>query len=340
MDKNDYSYECEFCEKNFSTKGNLLRHQKTSKYCANIKGEFIESRFFCQICGKSFPLKYTKDEHQIICSKNNTKYTLLLEEHEKLKSEFETFKKFFNQELKSQAEAYESQIRKIKKNHAKELEFQKFDHESEIQKYYFKTIAFLETHDTMKEELERLKIENKDLIYKQGVLSCPNSKTTKISNVIDGPYSKILANVRTEQVEPYNEDVMTETIKKKYDKKIFSAGKGCVISFIIGLLTITKDTFIYRMYARSDSSRAASTHYLYSKNPIMWKRDDKHDVIHHILNVMGTKTTTDYLITKNKNDEYEHNANFLELNDLFYALGSTSINMRQKLFNEILKNID
>ena len=37
------SFVCKYCEKEFTLQGNLLKHQKTTKYCIKIQKEKCES---------------------------------------------------------------------------------------------------------------------------------------------------------------------------------------------------------------------------------------------------------------------------------------------------------
>ena len=59
---------CEFCQKDFSTKGTLLSHQKTAKYCLEIQGKNVgnNSNFKCEYCDKTFTLKHNLNDHFII----------------------------------------------------------------------------------------------------------------------------------------------------------------------------------------------------------------------------------------------------------------------------------
>ena len=58
---------CEFCSKDFTTKSNLLYHQKTTKYCLEMQGKEIKENFYCQNCDKSFLSKYNLNRHVQAC---------------------------------------------------------------------------------------------------------------------------------------------------------------------------------------------------------------------------------------------------------------------------------
>jgi len=86
------SIECEFCNKEFSTKGNLIKHQKSTKYCIKIQKERGISvdephKYNCKFCNKNFYEKSNYTKHEIICSeKPNKEKEELYAEIEKLKS--------------------------------------------------------------------------------------------------------------------------------------------------------------------------------------------------------------------------------------------------------------
>jgi hypothetical protein len=60
---------CEFCKKEFTTKSNLLSHQRTTKYCLEIQGKNIENfkDFKCKYCDKNFTTTQNLNEHYNSC---------------------------------------------------------------------------------------------------------------------------------------------------------------------------------------------------------------------------------------------------------------------------------
>jgi len=65
--------DCQFCKKQFSTKGNLLNHQRTAKYCLQIQEENKPQEFICMGCNKTLCTKYRLQQHQKICGKYTEK---------------------------------------------------------------------------------------------------------------------------------------------------------------------------------------------------------------------------------------------------------------------------
>jgi len=58
--------ECEFCQKEFTTKSNLNRHQRQAKYCLKLQGVNGEE-FICS-CGKHFAWSTNLKRHQEVCT--------------------------------------------------------------------------------------------------------------------------------------------------------------------------------------------------------------------------------------------------------------------------------
>lgn len=58
--------DCEFCKKTFSSKSNLLYHQKSVKYCLEIQGK--DNKIMeCEYCSKNFTMKHVLNEHYYSC---------------------------------------------------------------------------------------------------------------------------------------------------------------------------------------------------------------------------------------------------------------------------------
>ena len=64
--------ECEFCKKTFSSKSNLVSHQKSTKYCLELQGK-TNNDFVCQHCSRTFTLYKTLSEHINVCKKKQIK---------------------------------------------------------------------------------------------------------------------------------------------------------------------------------------------------------------------------------------------------------------------------
>ena len=109
---------CEFCKKDFSTKGVLLSHQKTAKYCLEIQGINIKNNcnFKCDYCDKTFTLKHNLNDHNSICKQKKIKET----EDNKIK-EYDVEIKKIKDEHKKEINDRDNQIKKIKVEYKKEI---------------------------------------------------------------------------------------------------------------------------------------------------------------------------------------------------------------------------
>ena len=60
--------DCQYCEKHFSTKSNLLKHQQTVKSCIKLQ-QGSKSEFICTGCSKTLCSKFRLQTHYQICEK-------------------------------------------------------------------------------------------------------------------------------------------------------------------------------------------------------------------------------------------------------------------------------
>jgi hypothetical protein len=75
---------CEFCDKNFTSKASLSKHQKTTKYCLQKQG-IKNEEYKCVYCSKILATQLRLNTHINICKlkdKKSNKYICLYEEKE------------------------------------------------------------------------------------------------------------------------------------------------------------------------------------------------------------------------------------------------------------------
>ena len=65
------SFNCKYCETEFTNKYNLQKHLKTAKYCLKLRGEVVLN-FKCNDCNKSFSRKHHLVDHMKICQKKDS----------------------------------------------------------------------------------------------------------------------------------------------------------------------------------------------------------------------------------------------------------------------------
>lgn len=92
--------ECVHCKKIYSSKPNLVNHQKTARFCLKIQGKEIEEKFKCELCNDVFNNNKYYVQHCKICSSSPIALNLLnkikmledgtriMEEEHNLKVEF------------------------------------------------------------------------------------------------------------------------------------------------------------------------------------------------------------------------------------------------------------
>jgi hypothetical protein len=67
------SNTCKFCKKSFTSLGNMVKHQKTTKYCIKIQKKFSKEEqiervlFSCKYCNKAFTSKFHLNNHLELC---------------------------------------------------------------------------------------------------------------------------------------------------------------------------------------------------------------------------------------------------------------------------------
>jgi len=94
--------DCEFCKKTFSSKSNLLYHQKSVKYCLEIQGK--DNKIMeCEYCTKNFTMKHVLNEHYYSCK-------------EKLKKDYGKEYENENKKLKEKLDEKETLIAKLKQD--------------------------------------------------------------------------------------------------------------------------------------------------------------------------------------------------------------------------------
>jgi superfamily II DNA or RNA helicase len=60
-------FNCEFCNKTFSTSYNLKNHKNTAKFCLQLQNKEIENSFICDFCNKGFTTKIHHSTHVSTC---------------------------------------------------------------------------------------------------------------------------------------------------------------------------------------------------------------------------------------------------------------------------------
>jgi hypothetical protein len=84
--------ECQYCKNIFSNSHNLKQHQKTAKYCINLRGKsvILEKKYQCNICNKEYTSNHRLTSHLnkcIVKKQEKDKYEDLIKNKDILISE-------------------------------------------------------------------------------------------------------------------------------------------------------------------------------------------------------------------------------------------------------------
>lgn len=93
---------CQYCNKEYSSKSNLIKHQTTTKKCLNIQKSMkvkISDNILCQYCERVFINKQAMIKHENICKTKKYEIQTLKADLEKCQIELEKYK-LENQKLK------------------------------------------------------------------------------------------------------------------------------------------------------------------------------------------------------------------------------------------------
>jgi hypothetical protein len=256
---------CEYCENGFSSKTNLLNHQKTSKYCLEIRG--VDSKTnICINCEKDFSTVYTLCKHQKTCDATQTNLRLIekikklekavaekdlaLEEKDAMISDYELILSDRNAVMAEQ----DSDIC----NRDVEIEALKL-------KYRRKFKKLKQAHAKLEIELEKERatvgVYKKNFGLTTPKLTSPQSRLdrVKVSKTFFGTTDGVLARLPTEYK--------------------FAAGLDGLIEFITPIIKEGK----FRCYTRTDPTRP---HY-HKFDGTSWIKDCNGLFIREILDVMA-----------------------------------------------------
>lgn len=120
------TFSCEFCKKDFKTKGILKSHQALAKYCLEIRGQKATT-FDCSFCLKSLTTDKILQEHLLVCKQ---KARIDKENDiEKMKKSIERLERANERQRKD----YEEKIEKTRKEYEEKIEKLRLEYENRIE---------------------------------------------------------------------------------------------------------------------------------------------------------------------------------------------------------------
>ena len=80
------NFVCEYCKNLFTTKPNLVHHQKSAKYCLKLRGYSMLDKYKCNLCKKEYTSKFRLSSHKQKCIEVSSELLQLRDENKELKT--------------------------------------------------------------------------------------------------------------------------------------------------------------------------------------------------------------------------------------------------------------
>ena len=280
------STQCEWCQRSFSTAGNLKRHQDTARFCLELRGKAVKKETVvvsCRWCDKTFGFASNLRVHVATCKVRRGREREEME-HEKTQAVQKSEK--MADELRHTKRLLEMCRRDIRNLEEETGRLQTLN----VQKDDMVKQKDVEI-DQLKEEIISLKLE---LSEKKGLAeglvkgyeSRPavpvqinnNNATTNVIN-------PRLANIPTSAIRPFTLDLVQEDIDKGlFTRDEYTKGITGLVNFIRRLIVVEKDGETHRNYACTDSSRSKFHRLIESKE---WQKDDGAQFLNGCLDILA-----------------------------------------------------
>ena len=275
---------CEFCQKEYTTKGILTHHMKTSKKCILLRGETVESKelFNCEYCDFKTLTKFGLKSHSC---KNKIEFEVK-QENLVLKTEIKNMEKtikLLEKQIKGQFKNFEIEKEKLREENI--LEKEKLREET--------ALKLKEATDNF--EKEKSKLEEKIKTHEVHLFALSSKATTTTSNVrINNIYNNL------EPLDLSDERIRNE-VEDNFTDNHFNDG-------IKGVARFTKDYILKSneegktKYICSDTSRGI---FKYLDENGLLQKDVKASKLKNSIQAPIKKKS--HIMYMNKLDEEEHN---------------------------------
>jgi hypothetical protein len=225
--------DCEFCKKTFSSKPNLVAHQKNAKYCLELQGK-SNDHFKCNYCEKVFTCQQRLTEHKMsVCKmKDKANYET---EISKIKDEFSVYK---NQE-KNRIQEKDSYYQEKEAYYQEKLK-DKDEKLREKNEYIAKLEAKLE------------KFENAVVTNMAATTHVLEAKAVKASSTTTNN-TTLNTNITVNNVLNLSEEHVKKVLSERINYNVVYAGQAGLATFVFD--NILKDATGKLIYRCVDASR-------------------------------------------------------------------------------------
>lgn len=332
----EFTMECEFCGKVFSTKTNLHRHQRTVTSCLHIQGKTLTGNI-CEYCNRVFPEKSGLNRHLLSC---------------KAKREFDNKQNIKNLKIKCN-----KKISKLKSVYEDKIDEREKENKCLNSLLGEKDKRILELEKIIKEkdeEIVNLKIEcgisksdGRVEIYDK-VCTKVLDKSTVTNNTVN--VHPKLVNLPIANIHPLTEDYVKNSVGNGgYTFDHYLKGENGLVDFIYSItMSENEDGNIERNYVCTDPSRDSYHRLVETKE---WKRDKGGKFVDVILDTLSDKVDNyhtklfDERISKSKpkklgyDPDYVYKLNTDMHSGIVQSNGKERKRLRQKIKKETSRKI-
>ena len=310
------SEECEYCGKTFRSKQNLKKHIESAKFCLELRGEEVTTKYTCEYCGKFFTQNCNLKTHLKSCA-----------EHKK--------RIYIDSEIEQEMEKYLRRIKLLRTDLTKEkLKVKKL---AETQTELLSTIEKLQNDNNEKDqkiiELEKKLELGKGILMGYEKVKPPNVTT---NNTI---INQKLANLKVDNIRPLTQATIEEDVPK-YTYDLFLKGENGIVQYVTNMtqLKLTDGT-IEQNYACTDKSRNTFHRLMESKE---WTQDGGARFINEVMNSLADvaekhwETLFDNMRTATEIFEIDYHQNKIKkLRSFSCSFSNPNGNDREQAFKKI-----
>ena len=241
---------CEYCSKEFTTRGSLLRNQRTVTSCIQLQKNGKCERFECQYCNKSYTDRSNLNRHLPKCEvKKDSEINREINELKKEISKKRVKNQILKNQLKEQDEKWKEKTRMLK-NQLKRRD---------------------EEITSLKIKCESSKVEGKVEVYDKVCTKVLDKPT--VTNTTNTTYiHPKLINLPITTIHPLTPEYVKEQVDNgEYTFKNYLDGEKGIVDFIYSItMCENEDGVVERSYVSTDASRDSYHRLIETKE---WEKD-------------------------------------------------------------------